>query len=133
MAELVGDCECVVLGDVEGLGDCVCLPSGQRKGMAVAVVDRKGSKKVVLGGLDLEGLREALQGRGNIVMTRVRDEDLRKIDTLVNAGLFDSRSEATAFLIQEGIKTQAGLFDRVEETAAKIRELREKMRREVAG
>jgi Arc/MetJ-type ribon-helix-helix transcriptional regulator len=127
------DCGCVVVGDTNGMEACVCLPSNRQKDVAVAVVRGKEGKKVLVSGLDIGMLKQALQGRGNIVMTRIRDEDLEKIDVLVDAGLFDSRSEAAAFLIQQGIKAQDALYERVEETASRIRELKERMRKDLAA
>lgn len=113
------------------MGGCVCLPSGERK-VKVVVAGHKDAAGV-LGGLDLDQLKEALQGRGNIVMTRVNDEDLGRIDALVQAGLFDSRSAATAFLIQQGITAQSAMFEKIHETAKKIHDLREKMKKELSS
>lgn len=129
----LGDCTCMVIGDTGALDSCVCLPEGERKRIVAVVGKGEGGKKLMVEGLDIDGLKEALSGRGNIVMTRVRDEELERIDALVHAGLFDSRSEAAAFLIQQGISAQSELFKRVADTAAKIQELKEKMRKEIAG
>ena len=65
------------------------------------------------------------KGRGNVVMTRLNDDDLAKIDALVEVEAFKSRSEATAFFIKEGMNARKDLFDKVKETVDKIKELKE--------
>jgi len=69
-------------------------------------------------------LGERLEGRSNVVMTRLNDEDLKKIDALVEVEAFKSRSEAAAFFINEGIKARKDLFQKVMPTVDKIRELK---------
>jgi Arc/MetJ-type ribon-helix-helix transcriptional regulator len=61
-------------------------------------------------------------------MVRVNRESLRRIDELVEAGIFKSRSESAAFLISEGIKAQAGLFERIEEKIREIERLRSELK-----
>ena len=51
-----------------------------------------------------------------------------KLGQLVQAGVFGTRAEAAAFLIDEGIKTQGPLFERVEEKLAEIERLRAELR-----
>ncbi len=73
-------------------------------------------------------LGERLEGRGNVVMTRLHDDDLEQIDALVEIEAFKSRSEAVAFFIKEGIQARRDLFEKVSPTVDKIRELKEKAR-----
>ena len=47
---------------------------------------------------------------------------------LVQAGVFGTRAEAASFLIDEGIKTQTALFERVEQKLAEIERLRAELR-----
>lgn len=72
--------------------------------------------------------RQGMKGRGprrnNVVMVRVSGEDLTRIDELVESGNFKSRSEATAFLITEGIKSKQEIFEKMAETISQIQELR---------
>lgn len=82
---------------------------------------------------DMTRLRVGLKGRSNTLMTRVRDEDLKRIDLLVEAGLFESRSECAAFLINAGLEARQDLIDKVEETARRIAGLKEQLRRELSG
>jgi hypothetical protein len=51
-----------------------------------------------------------------------------KLGQLVQAGVFGTRAEAAAFLIDEGIKTQGPLFERVEEKLGEIERLRAELR-----
>ena len=80
-----------------------------------------------------EGVRTTLQGRGNVLMVRVNDETLRHVDTLVQSGLFKTRSEAAAYLLHEGIRSKQDIFDRVSATASEIARLREEMRSTLGG
>ncbi len=83
--------------------------------------------------IDIRGLKEGLRGRTNTVMTRVKDEDLEMLDLLVDAGLFESRSECAAFLIRVGLDARRDLVDKVHDTAKKISELKEQLRTELTG
>ena len=62
--------------------------------------------------------------RNNVVMVRVDEENLSRIDELVESGQFNSRSEATAFLIDEGIKSKQEMFDKIAEKISQIKDLR---------
>ncbi len=77
-------------------------------------------------------LGETLEGRSNVVMTRLNDEDLRQIDALVEVEVFKSRSEATAFFIKEGIQARKDLFQKVLPTVDKIRELKDQAKRSLS-
>lgn len=77
-------------------------------------------------------LGKELGGRSNVVMTRLNDEDLKKIDALVEVEAFKSRSEAAAFFIKEGVQARADLFQKVASTVEKIRELKEQARKSLS-
>lgn len=62
--------------------------------------------------------------KSNVVTCRVDDRDLAAIDSLVEAGIRTTRSEAAAWLIHAGIETHQELFDRVRSTVEEIRRLR---------
>ncbi len=83
--------------------------------------------------IDLSTLREGLRGRTNTLMTRVRDQDLDRMDLLVEAGLFESRSECAAFLIHAGLDARRDLVDKVQDTAKRIAELKDQLKRELSG
>ena len=78
-----------------------------------------------------QALGSALQSRGNVVMVRVNDEALRHLDMLVDAEITKSRSESAALLINEGIKANPALFDRIGEITEKIAALRSELRQSV--
>jgi Arc/MetJ-type ribon-helix-helix transcriptional regulator len=63
-----------------------------------------------------------------VVAVKVSPEAQDKLEQLVQAGVFHSRAEAAGFLIDEGIKTQAALFERVEQKLAEIERLRAELR-----
>ena len=63
-----------------------------------------------------------------VVAVKVSPDAQEKLEQLVQAGVFRSRAEAAAFLIDEGIKTQAPLFDRVAQKLAEIERLRAELR-----
>ncbi|MFQ5986344.1 MAG: hypothetical protein ACE5KQ_03200 [Thermoplasmata archaeon] len=80
--------------------------------------------------LDLKIVKRGLRGRPNTLMTRVKDDDARRIDLLVEGGIFQSRSEGAAFLIHAGLESRRDLIDKVEDTAKKIGKLKEELRDE---
>src|SRR5258705_11991593 len=51
-----------------------------------------------------------------------------KLGQLVQAGVFGTRAEAASFLVDEGIKTQGPLYERVEEKLGEIERLRAELR-----
>lgn len=63
-----------------------------------------------------------------VVAVKVSHEAQEKLEQLVQAGVFRSRAEAAAFLIDEGISTQTALFDRVKQKLTEIERLREELR-----
>ncbi len=71
--------------------------------------------------------------RNNVVMVRVDEENLSRIDELVASGQFNSRSEATAFLIGEGVKAKQEMFDKIAEKISQIQNLRTELGEMIAG
>lgn len=63
-----------------------------------------------------------------VVAVKVSPEAQEKVDQLVQAGIFRNRAEAAGFLIEEGIKTQSALFERVQQKLAEIERLRAELR-----
>ena len=70
--------------------------------------------------------------RDNVVMVRVDEENLDRIDELVESGQFSSRSEATAFLISEGIKSKQEMFEKMAEKISQIQNLRTELEAMIA-
>src|SRR5438128_11007005 len=63
-----------------------------------------------------------------MLAVKVSSDASNKLGQLVQAGVFGTRAEAASFLIDEGIKTQTALFDRVEQKLAEIERLRAELR-----
>jgi len=100
--------------------ECVIMCCPEEEGIEIA---EKVKKKILM------KLSESLEGRGNVVMTRLNDEDLKQIDALVEVEVFKSRSEAVAFFIKEGIQARKDLFQKVMPTVDKIRQLKEQAKK----
>jgi Arc/MetJ-type ribon-helix-helix transcriptional regulator len=63
-----------------------------------------------------------------VVAVKISPAAQEKVDQLVAAGIFRNRAEASGFLVEEGIKTQTALFDRVQQKLAEIERLRAELR-----
>lgn len=63
-----------------------------------------------------------------VVAVKVTPESQEKLEALVQAGVFRNRAEAAGFLIEEGIKTQSALFERVRQKLSEIERLRAELR-----
>ncbi len=75
-----------------------------------------------------KALGTALQDRANVVMVRVNDDSLQYLDMLVEADITKSRSESAAFLINEGIKANESLFNKIREITDQIVALKSELR-----
>jgi Arc/MetJ-type ribon-helix-helix transcriptional regulator len=108
---------------------------GEQKKVAMMVCCPEGENKVLSPHLKdeiLMKLGNGLGDRGNVVMTRLDDADLKQIDTLVEVEAFKSRSEVAAFFIRQGMLARKDLFERVMPIVEKIRELKEQAKRELS-
>jgi Arc/MetJ-type ribon-helix-helix transcriptional regulator len=63
-----------------------------------------------------------------VVAVKISPEAQDKLEALVQAGVFRSRAEAAGFLIEEGMKTQSALFERVRQKLSEIERLRAELR-----
>jgi Arc/MetJ-type ribon-helix-helix transcriptional regulator len=63
-----------------------------------------------------------------VVAVKISPTAQEKVDQLVQAGIFRNRAEAAGFLVEEGIKTQSALFERVQQKLAEIERLRAELR-----
>jgi Arc/MetJ-type ribon-helix-helix transcriptional regulator len=96
------------------------------------------ARGVVVSALPLSSLPELEQllvpflgdrgSRGHVVMVRLADDSVERLDELVESGLFGSRSEAAAFLIGAGIQAQHELFERMAAQTSEIKKLRHALR-----
>ncbi len=75
-----------------------------------------------------KAIDKALSSRNTVLTIRVNDDSNKKINRLVDSGLFKTRSESAAFLINQGIKAQQDLFDKIEGKLKKMEELREELK-----
>jgi Arc/MetJ-type ribon-helix-helix transcriptional regulator len=72
-------------------------------------------------------VEKTLSSRNTVLTIRVNDESNEKISRLVEAGLFSSRSESAAFLIQAGIKSQKRLFDKIENKILQMEKIKSEL------
>ncbi len=79
-----------------------------------------------------KAVERAMNMKDTTVVTRLNDDASEKLDLLVQAGVFKNRVEASAFLIEEGIKAQAPLFQRIQDKMTEIEKLRAELRNTVA-
>ena len=112
--------------------DIESLIGDANKVIKVAVV--KGSQAAESVGESLKDtIKETLDGarsaRDNVVMVRMTKESLDRVDELVEADIAGSRSEATAFLVAEGIRAKQSLFETMAEKLEQIRKPREELKR----
>jgi len=78
-------------------------------------------------------IEKAISARDDyVVAVKISPEAQEKLEALVQAGVFRNRAEAAGFLIDEGIKTQSALFDRVRQKLAEIERLRAELRGMIA-
>ena len=80
-----------------------------------------------IGGTLRDRLKGALSARENVVMVRLNSESLLRLDDLVEAAIVNSRSEAAAFLIGEGVKARSELFGRISEKTEEIRKVKREL------
>jgi len=71
---------------------------------------------------------KTLASRNTVLTIRVNDESNEKLNMLVEAGLFKSRSESAAFLIQEGIKSQEPLFAKMTTKLKQIEKIKKELK-----
>jgi len=79
-----------------------------------------------------KAVERAMNVRDTTVLVRLPESSSDAIDTLVSAGIFKGRADAAAFLIEEGIKAQSPLFQRIQDKLGEIERLRSELRNSVA-
>src|SRR5207248_9231488 len=74
-------------------------------------------------------IEKAISAKDDYMLAVKVSQDAQiKLGQLVQAGVFGTRAEAAAFLIDEGIKTQGPLFERGEQKPGEIERLRAGLR-----
>ena len=107
----------ITLDDLEAVDKAVRDALGKGRDVATSVGDSI-----------RESINTVRTTRDSVVMVRLSKDSLEKLDELVDSGVTNSRSEAAAFLIGEGVKARSDLFDKIAEQTRVIREAREKLR-----
>ena len=79
-----------------------------------------------------KAVERALYVRDTTVLLRLSEPSSDAIDTLVSAGIFKGRADAASFLIDEGIKAQASLFQKIQDKLTEIEKLRDELRHSVS-
>jgi Arc/MetJ-type ribon-helix-helix transcriptional regulator len=79
-----------------------------------------------------KAVERAMNVRDTTVLLRLSEESSDKLDTLVSAGIFKSRAEAAAFLVDEGIKAQSALFQRIQDKLTEIEKLLSELRSSIS-
>lgn len=77
-------------------------------------------------------VERAINVRDTTVLTRLSEDASDKIDVLVSSGIARNRNEAASFLIEEGIKAQAALFQSIQAKMSEIERLRAELRTSVS-
>lgn len=80
-----------------------------------------------------KAVERAMNVKDTTVLLRLGDKESDAVDTLVSAGIFRSRNDAAVFLVSEGIKAQAALFERIQSKMDEIERLRSELRESVTG
>lgn len=75
-----------------------------------------------------KSIDKALDSRNTVLTIRVNDEANHKMNMLVESGIFKSRSESAAFLIEEGIKKQEALYQKISEKMDQINKLKDELK-----
>jgi len=71
---------------------------------------------------------KALISRNTVLTIRVNDDANEKMTMLVETGIFKSRSESAAFLIEEGIKHQETLFNKISKKLEQIGKIKDQLK-----
>lgn len=79
-----------------------------------------------------KAVERALNVRDTTVVVRLSEATSDSIDTLVSAGIFKGRAEAASFLIDEGIKAQSSLFQKIQDRLSEIERIRAELRTSVS-
>ncbi|UCE44315.1 MAG: hypothetical protein JSV57_02210 [Candidatus Bathyarchaeota archaeon] len=62
--------------------------------------------------------------RSNVIASRLGNANLQSIDLLIEAQLFNTRSEAVAYFVSEGIKARQDVLEKVSSALEEIRKIK---------
>ena len=105
-------------------------PGGERVSSSVRDIASRIPESLASIGRDISRTVErALSAKDDyVVAVKLSHDAQERLEQLVQAGVFRSRAEAAAFLIDEGIKAQSELFARVTAKLSEIERLRAELR-----
>lgn len=105
-------------------------PGGERVQSSVRDIASRIPESLSSIGRDISRtIERALSAKDDyVVAVKLSHEAQDKLEQLVTAGVFRTRAEAAAFLVDEGIKAQQPLFDRVAQKLSEIERLRAELR-----
>jgi len=98
--------------------------SKEGKGVVAVALNRAGKAGETLADT-IENILKKIRGGRNVVTTKLTDRDVEVIETMVKLDVFDSKSEAAAFFIHEGIRARNDLLEGLRPLIDKIRQLKE--------
>ena len=75
-----------------------------------------------------QSIDRAMEARNTVLTIRVNEEANKRMGMLVDTGIFKSRSESAAFLIEEGIKHQEALFKKIADKLEQIGKLKDELK-----
>lgn len=87
---------------------------------------KKRVENIVSGATD--AVTGALEARAHSASVRLDDDSMQRIDQLVEAEMVADRAAGIAFLVQEGIKARTDLFEQINDSFAKIRQVKDHLR-----
>lgn len=70
----------------------------------------------------------AAQDISNLMVIKVDAETRERLDLLVDAGAAKSRRDAATTLLAEGLQAKGATFEKIQQTQAQIKELRQQVR-----
>jgi Arc/MetJ-type ribon-helix-helix transcriptional regulator len=79
----------------------------------------------------MEQASRNLSGTKGVVSVRLSQEEIDIIDQLVFLELAKNRSDATAMLIREGIRTHQSLLDEIQEYTAELERVKAKIQQSI--
>ena len=74
-----------------------------------------------------KAIDQTAQDLSKITVLSLEMDEREKLDKLVKAGIFNSRSDALRYLINEGARTRKDLFDKIDLTDNEIQNLKQNL------
>lgn len=104
--------------------------AGEEEPAEGKAIDPRATATALKGAVESLGkaVASAMENRANVVMVRVNDDALQHMDMLVEAEITKSRSESAAFLINEGVKANSDLYEKISSVTDQIAALRVQLR-----